>query len=200
MPDNSLNSPPATNIPDVAAKVAARLRNFLIVLAAIVLSVALFFGLNTQTPTSSLTQLAENSTPFDVALTNEKPTLLEFYANWCTSCQAMAPEMVKIKEKYQDSLNFAMLNVDNTKWLPEILKYRVDGIPHFVFFNPQGNAIAETIGEVPRPILEANLEALIAGNSLPYANTTGQVSAFNPPVSPPKSSSTDPRSHGSQVK
>ncbi len=200
MPDNSLNSPPTTNTPDAGVNVAARLRNFLIVFAAIVLSLALFFGLNTQTPTSSLSQLAEQSTPFDVALTNQKPTLLEFYANWCTSCQAMAPEMVKIKEKYQDRLNFAMLNVDNTKWLPEIMKYRVDGIPHFVFFNPQGSAIAETIGEVPRPILEANLDALIVGNSLPYANATGQVSAFNPPVSAPKSSSTDPRSHGSQVK
>jgi len=138
--------------------------------------------------------------PIDEALANGKPTTIEFYADWCSSCQSMAADNLSLEKEYRDRMNFVMLNVDNTKWLPEVTKYRVDGIPHFVFFNPQGSAIAETIGEVPGPILEANLDALIAGNSLPYANATGQVSAFNPPVSAPKSSSTYPLSHGSQVK
>jgi len=43
-----------------------------------------------------------------------------------------------VEAAVSDSVNFVMLNVDNTKWLPEILKYRVDGIPDFVFLNKDG--------------------------------------------------------------
>jgi thiol-disulfide isomerase/thioredoxin len=178
---------------------AIKVRNLLIVLAGIALSVSIFLGLQTETPSTTLTDMAKASTPLEVAVTNGKPTLLEFYANWCTSCQAMAKDMKDIKQKYSDRVNFAMLNVDNNKWLPEILKYRVDGIPHFVFLSDKGDAIAQTIGEAPRQIIQDNLDALISGKSLPYAQATGQVSSFTVPVKPASASSTDPRSHGSQV-
>ena len=201
----SPNSPNSTA--DVAPKnletksAAARIRNLLIVLAAIALSVSIFFGMRTQTPTSNLTEMAKASTPLETALANGKPTLMEFYANWCGSCQAMANDLSAIKEKYAEPLNFVMLNVDNDKWLPEISKYRVDGIPHFVYLNDKGSTVAETIGEMPRIIMEANLEALIAGKDLPHAQeATGQVSNFTPPTGPVKTSSSDPRVHGSQVK
>lgn len=178
--------------------VGTRFRNLLIVLVAIALSVALFLGLQTEKNSVSLTTLDEQSTPIEVALGNGKPTLMEFYANWCTSCQAMAPNIAQLKQQYPESVNFVMLNVDNTKWLPEILKYRVDGIPLFVFLNNDGVAIAQTIGEQPRTVMAANLEALVAGLPLPYAQSGGQVSKFEAPVAP-DSGADDPRLHGSQV-
>jgi thiol-disulfide isomerase/thioredoxin len=175
-----------------------RARNFLIVLVAIALSVALFLGLRTQTNSVSLTALDEKSTPLEVALSNGKPTLVEFYANWCTVCQAMAPDMAELEQQYTDQVNFVMLNVDNTKWLPEMLKYRVDGIPHFVFLNKQGEAIAQTIGEQPHTIMATNLEALVTDSPLPYAQRSGQVSKFAAPAAP-TSNADDPRLHSSQV-
>lgn len=181
------------------ASLSARLRNFIIALVAIILGVALFLGLQTETGSASLDAQAEESTPMEVAMSNGKPTLMEFYANWCTTCQAMAQDLGELKQQYTDSVNFVMLNVDNSKWLPEILNYRVDGIPHFVFLDAQGEAIAQTIGEQPRPVLEANLEALVADLPLPYTQGDGQVSTFKAPVSSSKASPDDPRSHGSQV-
>lgn len=177
-----------------------RIRNFLIALVAIALGVALYFGLQTQTGTASLEKQAEASTPLEVAMNNHKPTFMEFYANWCTTCQAMASDLAQLKEQYADSVNFVMLNVDNNKWLPEVVKYRVDGIPHFVFFGSDGKTIAQTIGEQPRSILAANLEALAANSPLPYTQGNGQVSEFNPPVSRVTGTQDDPRSHGAQVK
>lgn len=115
-----------------------RLRNFVIAMVAIALSVALFLGLGTQTPEASLAKLDQGSTPLELALTNGKPTLMEFYANWCTVCQKMAPDMQQLETQYADKVNFVMLNVDNTKWLPELLKYQVDGIPHFLFWAKMG--------------------------------------------------------------
>jgi thiol-disulfide isomerase/thioredoxin len=178
---------------------ATRFRNFIIAVVAIVLSTAIFLGLKTETAPGLLSAMAAASVPYEQALTNGKPTFMEFYANWCTSCQAMAPDLEELKQQYSDRVNFVMLNVDNSKWLPEILAYRVDGIPHFVFLDTQGDTIAQAIGEQPRPILDANLVALAAGSPLPYAQTTGQTSAFSAPVTP-DASQTDPRSHGSQVK
>lgn len=176
-----------------------RIRNFLIALVAIALSVALFLGLNTKTDASSLEAQAENSTPLEVALTNNKPTFMEFYANWCSSCQAMAKDLQELKQQYSPSVNFVMLNVDNSKWLPEILKYRVDGIPHFVFFGEDGQTITQAIGEQPRSVLEANIKALVADLPLPYTQDSGRVSTFDAPVSA-ATNQTDPRSHGTQVK
>lgn len=175
-----------------------RLRNFLIVMVAVVLSVVLLLGLRNQTETVSLTQLNKESTPLELALTNGNPSLVEFYADWCTVCQRMAPEMGQLKQQYGNTVNFVMLNVDNNKWLPEMLRYRVDGIPHFVFLDTDGKAIAQTIGDQPATIMQSNLEALKIGSPLPYAQASGQVSEFSASVAP-AGSNNDPRSHGSQV-
>ncbi|WP_416676378.1 thioredoxin family protein [Egbenema bharatensis] len=176
---------------------ATRLRNFVIVMVAVLLSAAIFLGLQTGTSTASLAAMAETATPLEEALSNGKPTLMEFYADWCTSCQAMAQDMTDLKAEYSDRVNFVMLNVDNTKWLPEMLHYRVDGIPHFVFLDRTGETLSSTIGEQPRTIMAANLDALTAGESLPYVQARGRVSGLE--AANPGSRPDDPRSHGSQV-
>ncbi len=181
-----------------APALGIRVRNLSIVLVAIALSVAIFLGVRTDLTATSLPELAETSTPLEEALNNGKPTLIEFYANWCTTCQAMAEDMGQLRQQYDNQLNFVMLNVDNSKWLPEVLQYRVDGIPHFVYLNNSGEAIAETIGEIPQTVMAANLDALMTAASLPYATATGETSAFKTAVTPASEPQVNPRSHSSQ--
>jgi len=177
-----------------------RIGKVLVAIVAIALSIALFLGLQNQTGTASLEEQAEQSTPLEVALSNGKPTLTEFYANWCTTCQAMAQDLGELKQEYADSVNFVMLNVDNSKWLPEILRYRVDGIPHFVFIDNEGEAIAENIGELPRSFLKEDLDALIAKAEIPHVYSQGQISKLNSaPDTRSNNAADDPRSHGAQV-
>lgn len=188
----------AVNNPSTpGSKFGSRVRNFLIVIVAIALSGLLYLGMRTQTTSVSLSQLDAASTPLEIAVSNNKPSLVEFYADWCTVCQKMAPDIAELKQQYADKLNFVMLNVDNNKWLPEMLKYRVDGIPHFVFLGKQGEGIAEAIGDIPRSVMASNLEALVNGSPVPYAQMSGKTSQFSAPVS--TNSQDDPRSHGSQV-
>jgi len=182
----------------VSGNSSNRIKNFLIAIVAIALGVALFLGLKTDSTSVSLAKLDQSSIPLELALSNGKPSLVEFYADWCTVCQKMTPDMAKLRQQYDNNLNFVMLNVDNTKWLPEMLKYRVDGIPHFVFLGKQGETIAETIGDIPRTIMASNLEALIAGSTLPHIQANGKTSQFSAPVAT-DGNQDDPRSHGSQV-
>jgi thiol-disulfide isomerase/thioredoxin len=189
-------SPTPTSTETASGK---QLRNLLIVIAAVALSLLLGFGVQQQSARPSLTTLAQAAIPLDSALTNGKPSLVEFYANWCTSCQAMVDDMAAVKTEYDGRVNFVMLNVDNNKWLPEVMRYRVDGIPHFVFLDRNGNTIASAVGEQPRSILASNLDALAAGTPLAQGNS-GPTSVFQPAMTDGASDGvSDPRAHGSST-
>ncbi|MEM6436132.1 MAG: thioredoxin family protein [Cyanobacteria bacterium P01_D01_bin.115] len=198
--DQSSNGASTIAPPPIATNMATKVRNLIVVSVAVGLAVLLVLGIRTQTPAASLETLAADSTPLETALVNGKPSLVEFYANWCTSCQAMAGDMAELRTTYGDQVNFVMLNVDNTKWLPEMLHYRVDGIPHFVYLDPVGAAISTAIGEQPQTIIASNLDALVVGTDLPYQTALGQTSTLESPqgaVITPRND--DPRSHGAQV-
>ena len=185
-----------------SSEMGKRIKNFVIVAVGALLSIALILGVQTHSPAASLSEMAQQSMPLESAMANKKPTLIEFYANWCTSCQAMAPDIQTLKESYHDQVNFVMLNVDNTKWLPEMLNYRVDGIPHFEFLSANSDEQGAAIGELPRAILAENLDALITDQRLPYAQISGRLSEVDTATNPINSSAnaSDPRSHGTQVK
>ena len=191
------------NTAGVNAAISNRLRNGVVAAVAVILAIALGLGFQGQASDITLEQLAAEAMPLDEALVNGKPTLMEFYADWCTSCRAMANDMAELRETYGDRVNFAMLNVDNEKWLPEILSYRVDGIPHFVYLGAEGQELGQAIGEQPHSILADNLEAMADRVAvLPHVSQAiGQTSDFNPGMAgvSAKTSSTDPRSHGAQV-
>jgi thiol:disulfide interchange protein len=170
-----------------------RLRNLIVAIAAIILTTALFLGIQTQRSSTSLNAVATAALPIDVALNNDRPTLIEFYADWCKVCQGMAADTLSLQQEFGDRLNFVMLNVDNTKWLPELTKYRVDGIPRFIFLDSTNQLIGDAVGEIPRSIMAANLEASIAHQDLPYNNINGdRASAVN---NPPSADISQPRDH-----
>jgi thiol-disulfide isomerase/thioredoxin len=172
---------------------ATKARNLIIAIAAIVLAAALFLGIKLDHQGSSLAALAETAVPYEVAIASDKPTVIEFYADWCTSCHAMAKDNLALEQTYGDRVNFVMLNVDNNKWLPELDQYNVDGIPHFVFLDNAKTTQGTAIGTVPRLIMAENLEALIAGNPLPYAQLAdGKASQFS---APQPADNTMPRDH-----
>lgn len=188
----------AENQFSVAGTDGSRLRNISIAFAAIALSVALFLGWQSPRTEASLAAQARSAVPLEVAASNGKPTALEFYADWCTSCQAMAADLAALKAEYGDRINFVMLNIDNDRWLPEVLDYNVDGIPHFVYRNGRGETVAETIGEIPRTALGANLDALLAGEPLPYSFSRGRLSEVGTSQQLPAATNGDPRRHSSQ--
>ncbi len=185
-----------SDTPTTTSNLATRSRNIIVAIAAIILGVVLALGINAPSGTASLATLADRAIAFDVARSNDKPTMIEFYANWCTSCQTMAPAIAKLEDVYDDRINFVMLNIDNTNWLPEMEQYDVDGIPHFVFLDGANNMIAQAIGEQPKSVFEQTLVSLIDGQAIALESSQGKTSSLNDEPTDRLQPSTDPRGHG----
>jgi len=94
-----------------------------------------------------LKSFGELSVEPEIAFKNNKPTFLEFYAEWCEVCKEMAPKVSALKEEYEKDINFVFLNVDNQKWDSYIRKFEVNGIPQVNLFDKQGNLISTFIGK-----------------------------------------------------
>ena len=82
-----------------------------------------------------------------IAFENNKPTFLEFYAEWCEVCKEMAPKVSSLKNEYEKDINFVFLNVDNQKWENYVRKFDVNGIPQVNLFDRRGNLISTFIGK-----------------------------------------------------
>jgi len=85
-----------------------------------------------------LKSFGELSVDPEIAFTNNKPTFLEFYAEWCEVCKEMAPKVSALREEYDKEINFVFLNVDNQKWENYIRKFNVNGIPQINLFDKKG--------------------------------------------------------------
>ena len=168
----------------------------------------MFAGSRLAGPSPTLASLAASSVPLDVALANEKPTLIEFYADWCGVCKGMAPDVAAVEKEFGTKANFVMLNIDNPRWMPEMQAYHVDGVPQFTFLDAKGTSRAESVGRLPGPVLRSGVAQLIEGErrgwvaatKAPEVESTDEVSVRPAdrvgPMSRLPSAATDPRAHG----
>ncbi len=116
------------------------------IISIVIISLFLFRNFFFQS-TYLLKSFGELSVDPEVAFTNNKPTFLEFYAEWCEVCKEMAPQVSAFKDEYEKDINFVFLNVDNQKWGNYIEKFAVNGIPQVNLFDKKGNLISTFVGK-----------------------------------------------------
>jgi thioredoxin len=64
---------------------------------------------------------------YENVINQDKPVLLDFYADWCGPCQALLPTVEKLADKYEDDFVIQKVNVDKFPALAQ--KYGVRSIP-----------------------------------------------------------------------
>jgi thioredoxin 1 len=80
------------------------------------------------------------------------PVLVDFWADWCTPCHAVAPLLQQIA----DERNLTLVKVDYDQE-PELAeRYGVQSIPNMILFE-DGQPRAQTIGARPKSALEREL-------------------------------------------
>ena len=161
-----------------AGPLAGRRERMLLAAVAAALALMLFLVRGGLHPAAPLEQLARQSLDLPVALADGRPTLVEFYADWCEACRAMAPAMASLEQQHHGALDVVLLNVDNPRWQPELERYAVNGIPQLELFNASGDAVGRSLGARSRPELEALTAALLAETPLPQLAGVGSVSSL----------------------
>ena len=139
-----------------------------------------------------LKSFGELSVDPQIAFKNNKPTFLEFYAEWCEVCKEMAPKVSALKEEYEKEINFVFLNVDNQKWDNYIRKFEVNGIPQVNLFDEKGNLISTFVGKQEEITIRNSIDQIKKGGTSyeEILNTEFSVVKDN------KNYKLNPRSHG----
>ena len=139
-----------------------------------------------------LKSFGELSVDPEIAFTNNKPTFLEFYAEWCEVCKEMAPEVSALKDEYEKDINFVFLNVDNQKWGNYIKKFGVNGIPQVNLFDKKGNLISTFIGKQDEIKIRQSINNLEKKDK-PHEEI---INAEFSTIRENKNNEVNPRSHG----
>ena len=83
------------------------------------------------------------------------PVLVDFWAEWCRPCHALAPVVQDIAQEYRGRLKVVKLNVDENLATPG--RYNIRGIPTLLLFK-KGEIKDQIVGAVPKEAVEKVLE------------------------------------------
>ncbi len=72
-----------------------------------------------------------------------KPTLVDFWAEWCQPCKMLAPTVEELAGEYEDKILVGKLNVDDNP--VTATKYGIRGIPTLLLFK-DGQVVQQVVG------------------------------------------------------
>jgi thioredoxin 1 len=102
---------------------------------------------------ATATAVTEQSFDQDV-LQSDKPVIVDFWAEWCGPCHAVAPVLDRIVDESNGELRLVKVNIDEQPALAQ--RFGVQSIPMMILFK-DGEPAAAAIGAQPKPALERAL-------------------------------------------
>jgi thioredoxin 1 len=107
---------------------------------------------------SNARRITNNTFDKDI-LSAEIPVLVDFYADWCGPCRAIAPMIDDVAEALDGKIDVVKLDIDENA--ASALKYKVNSIPTLILFK-DGEPIERWVGVVSKQAVLDGIEAQVS--------------------------------------
>ena len=97
-------------------------------------------------------------TDFNEIINSEKPTLVDFFATWCSPCQMLSPILESVSTEVGDSAK--VLKVDIEKNMDFAREYGVRSVPTLILFK-EGKEIWRQAGLTQKTVLVETIKRAI---------------------------------------
>jgi thioredoxin len=96
---------------------------------------------------------------FDKVVKENPYVVVDFWAEWCAPCRAIAPTIEELAKKYDGKVTFAKVNSDENP--KTVQQFMIMGIPTLLFFKA-GKLVDQVVGAMPRGPLEDRVKKHLA--------------------------------------
>jgi thioredoxin 1 len=97
------------------------------------------------------TKIFDYSTKKEWKFIGKKPAIIDFYADWCGPCRALAPTVADVAQQYTGKIDVYKINVDNEQELAAYFK--ISSIPALLFI-PLNGQPQMSVGFISKPDFE----------------------------------------------
>lgn len=101
---------------------------------------------------------ATDQTFEEEVIKSQVPVMVDFWAEWCGPCHAIAPHLEELDKLYKGKFKIVKLNVDLNP--ATSMKYNIMSIPNMKIFK-DGTVVDEIVGAVPRQVIEDRIKSHI---------------------------------------